>query len=547
MILKKPYAFLIKHFRIIHGFLLVLAAYLIYRSQIIATAFDKYINSKQKITSIINDIDSIVVIPMYIMILLIIIFISIVIFLLRYKKKPIIVYISAIIIYLLILVSYIYASSFLESLRFSTPDLRLVNILRDVYHVSVLIQIPIIALFFIRMVGFDIRKFDFKKDLLDLGIDEKDNEEYEVNIEFDKDTIHSFFKKNLRMFKYFYKENGLIFRLIGIVIIIIIFSFVLKLFSSKEYIYKEGQAFETNFYKAKVVETYKTYDDVSGNKISSSNFYITVKINYTNKTNSSYALSTSNLMLDYGEGVSMPMSGYNNKFTDFGVTYNGQILNQYETRDFIFIFEVPKEYYDSDFIIKYLYDIKYKNNSKETEYKYNKVKIKPKEFNDKKESIVTKSLGDELSFKESLLGDTTIKIYDIKMNDTFFYNVTKCKNSVCDTRLNTITAKQATQFDLTLMRIHFDIKYDEETLSKYYNNSKFIEQHGSIRFEINGKEYNNRLALTDVTPITTKDYVFIELRDKVKDADKIYLDFTIRDKIFTYIIKDNTKEAVQPE
>ena len=153
MILKKPYAFLIKHFRIIHGFLLALAAYLIYRSQNIASTFDKYINSKQKLTSIINDIDSIVIVPMYIMVFLIIAIISIVIFLLRYKKKPIIVYISAIIIYLLVLVSYFYASSFFESLRLNVPDLRFINILKDIYHVSVLIQIPMLALFFIRKLS----------------------------------------------------------------------------------------------------------------------------------------------------------------------------------------------------------------------------------------------------------------------------------------------------------------------------------------------------------------------------------------------------------
>ena len=154
--------------------------------------------------------------------------------------------------------------------------------------------------------------------------------------------------------------------------------------------------------------------------------------------------------------------------------------------------------------------------------------------------IATKSLGEDLSFDGSLFGNTNIKIHDIKMSDTFYYNVTKCKNMVCNTKLNSITSRQVTQFDLTLMRIHFDLNFDE-SLGEYYENSKFIEQFGSIRFEINGKEFNNRLTLVDVTPITTKDYVFIELRDKVKNADKIYLDFTIRDKVYTYVIRDNVK------
>ncbi len=547
MILKKPYAFLIKHFRIIHAFLLVFASYLIYRSQNIASSFDRYINNKQRITSIINDLDGIVNVMMYIIIALTIIIISAVIYLLKYKKKPIIFYISTIGIYIIVLISYIYASTFFESLRFETPDLRIVNILKDVYHVIVLVQIPIIVLFFIRMVGFDVRKFDFKKDLLDLGVDEKDNEEYEVSFELDRDTIQSFVKKSIRMSKYFYKENGLIFRIIEIVLAVLILTFVIGIISSREVIYKEGQTFETNYYNAKVVETYKTYNDSSGNKISNSFFYVIAKIKYNNITSNAYTINTNNIMLSYGEESVKPTSEFNNKITEFGVNYNGQVLNPYETREFVFVFEVPKEYYESNLLIKYLYNIKFKKNSSESEYEYRKIKVVPKKIDNNKETISTKSLGEELSFNGSLLGDTTIKINDIKMNDTFFYNVTKCIGKTCDSKLNTITSRQTTQFDLTLMRINFNLKFDRDKLSEYYNNSKFIEQYGSIRFEIDGKEYNNRLSLVDVTPIKTNDYVFIEIRDKVKNADKIYMDFTIRDKVFTYILKDNKKEETKAE
>ena len=115
----------------------------------------------------------------------------------------------------------------------------------------------------------------------------------------------------------------------------------------------------------------------------------------------------------------------------------------------------------------------------------------------------------------------------------------KCSNSVCDTRRNTITATASENIDLTLMRIHYNIDYDYDTLGSRYTNDSFISKFGTIRFEINGKEYNNRVVLRDVTPFKTNDYSFIEVRDKLKRADKIYLDFTIRDKVYTYVIKDN--------
>ena len=69
-----------------------------------------------------------------------------------------------------------------------------------------------------------------------------------------------------------------------------------------------------------------------------------------------------------------------------------------------------------------------------------------------------------------------------------------------------------------------------------------ISKYGSIRFTINGKEYNNRVELTNVTPFPTGKYVFIEVREKLKKAEKIYLDLTIRGKVYTIVIKDSEKE-----
>ena len=40
---------------------------------------------------------------------------------------------------------------------------------------------------------------------------------------------------------------------------------------------------------------------------------------------------------------------------------------------------------------------------------------------------------------------------------------------------------------------------------------------------------------------------FVQIRDKLRKADKIYLDFNIRDKKYTYIIFDKTKEESKEE
>ena len=65
-----------------------------------------------------------------------------------------------------------------------------------------------------------------------------------------------------------------------------------------------------------------------------------------------------------------------------------------------------------------------------------------------------------------------------------------------------------------------------------------MSRYGSIRFVINGKEYEHKLNLKDITPYPTDGYVFLEVRERLNKAEKIYLDFTIRDKKYTYILLD---------
>ena len=51
--------------------------------------------------------------------------------------------------------------------------------------------------------------------------------------------------------------------------------------------------------------------------------------------------------------------------------------------------------------------------------------------------------------------------------------------------------------------------------------------------------------MKDVTPYPTENYAYLEVREKIVDAEEIYLDFTIRDKKYTYIIKEQKKEETK--
>ena len=538
MILRRPYAFLVRHLRIIHAILLCCSAFLLYKTFGVTSFFGSYIKTSGSV-DVSNAANTYVTSWMYISAILIIIFSGVIIYLLNHKKKSILIYLISTIFYLVLLIGFFLLSSFLYDLQFSNADIRLINIIRDAFRFSIVIQIVAIGFFFIRTIGFDLKHFDFKKDVLDLGIDQKDNEEYEFEFRFDKEKAKADINKRVRYFKYFYKENKYIFVFIFCVILIVIFSFFVKILIGREKVYKEGEYFSDDYFNMKIVDCYKTMEESNGNKLSSKKFYIITKVYFQNKTSYEQILKTSWFKLSYGDyDLIEPITRENSKFTEFGVNYYSQTLKPNEERTLNFIYEVPLEYYNDSFTFRYLYDIEYVKN--EVQYKYKKIKLSPKEFSEEKENVLTSSLGNEMSFEGSLLGDTKIKIDDIELGDTLYYNLVKCSNSNCEKRRKSLTATTSGNFDLTLMKIHYNIDYDYNALGSKYYNDHFISKFGSFRFEINGKEYNNRLELRDVTPYKTDNYAFVEVRDKLKDADKIYLDFTIRDKVYTYILKDNT-------
>lgn len=541
MILRRPYAFLVKHFRAIHAILLLGAVFLVLKTRHIVSFLSTYIKSGVSSEEALNAASNYTSFTVILVSLSLAIISGIIIYLLKYKNKSIKMYLFTLIYYLLLTGLLIWLSSFLANLGYSNSGIRFISILRDIIRFSIILNGVVIVLCFIRAIGLDLKRFDFKRDLLDLGVDTKDNEEYEFELKIDKDKIKSKINKGFRYTKYFYKENKLMFIVLGCLLIFLIAFPFLKMIISYEKVYRENQYFETNNLKIRVLKSYKTDTNNFGNEIDSRNFYVITKVEIQNKQGYEYTVGDNDIRLSFGDyELITPSKKANSKFKEFGVNYFSQIIKPYETRIFNFIYEVPNEFYYDDFTLRFLQGISFEND--ELKHTYKKVRLSPYTFKNKEETVSVKKLGEKMTFDESMLGKTSIIIEDIDLNDSFGYNIIKCNKDGCINRKRFVNATIAENFDLTLMRIKYKLEYDYDVLDKKYNNDTFITSFGSIRFEVNGKEYNNRLELSDVTPFYTGDYSIIQVRDKLKKADKIYLDFYIRDKKYTYIIKDNTKE-----
>lgn len=547
MILRKPYAFLVKHFRLIHVVLLLLMAYVAYS---LYNVFDFY-NGYIAMSLTTNDyayIASHFLGFFSVMAILLTNFISgVMLYLLKHKHKPIVLYGALIAIYSLTFGLMLFSVVFVGNFQFSPPTPVTIRIVRDIVGITFVAQILFIGIVFVRAIGFDVKKFDFKKDVQDLGITDEDNEEFEFEINLDTQDIITKIKKRIRYFMYYYRENIVVFYAVYAVIIIIAISSIVSFFTSLEHTYKQGEQYQVGSVVYKVTKSYRTLNNSKGNRINDKYFYVVVKFRVKNVSDRGATLNTKNMKLFYDNVYSTtPNNKVYNNFKEYGTQYYNQVINPGEERDFIIIFEAPIEYYSRRLKLKTLYNAYYDKEGA-VQYSYRTVRLDAELDEEKIVTMETKHLGEEMSFQGSILGDTTITIKDFKLSDTFYYNITNCTEESCRSAKADISASTKQNVSLTVMRLNYDLKFDTAATGANYNVNDFIARFGRIRYVINGikdnQSMNHNLVLKDLTPLYTNKISFIEVKNILNRADIIYLDFRIRDKIYTYVLKDELRDS----
>ena len=192
----------------------------------------------------------------------------------KYKKKPKLFYTITIVVSLLSLLLFIHLTNNIRVLETTVLPAKEIRLLRDIsrvnYWMLLIITIPVL----IRGLGFDIKKFNFNKDLQDLKLEAEDNEEVEVTTNISSDKILNTGRKQVRELKYYYTEYKLFINIIlGIIAIILILAFPFNKFVIHGTI-GEKQTLVTDNFNLKVEESYIS----TRNRISRDNSYVIAKI-----------------------------------------------------------------------------------------------------------------------------------------------------------------------------------------------------------------------------------------------------------------------------
>lgn len=519
MILRKPYAFLIKNFKRIHFILAILIGILIYKTNIVFSFYKNYINFQATST----EGETYLTFFMYILALLIIVINVIIYYLMREKKKPKVMYLISIISYIAIFVGFIYLQMNLHTLSVEgVMDAKSIRMARDIAKISTYVQYILIIPIIIRALGFDVKRFDFAKDIQELDIELSDNEEVELLVGVDTEAIKSKIHKKMRGFKYYYQENRIFILAIGALIAIVIFIIIIVGIRINR-VYNEGQTFENFHFKMKIEDSYisaKSSDGTVADKNNKS--YVVLKLNvisnHINKT-----LDTNDFILVVGNKNYAPTKKAYNYFTDIGIGYKAQTIGTTEAKTYILVYDVNNNYLNKKMILRY--ELKYTENGMTNQ----KVNIKPTNL-DKAKLIGTYNLNDEVTFNNNIISSGKFKINKYALDDSINYNY---KEEIDGKEYDRNLIIKGSDYSSIL---NIDIT---SSLNNDISNSTLIGNYTEIKYLLDGKEYTS--SKKDKTPEFCTNGLFLEVDKQMKDATDIYLDINIRGNEYKYYLKKATK------
>lgn len=529
MILRKPYAFFIKHFRFIHIILAILVYYSIYCSNRLLSFFNEY--STSLIDVIGQDLSSTLITPFFKLVPILIIVILIIILVVMFiKKKPMIFYAINVVVYIYLFVIVQVADSTLSSMSVSIVNTRFILLVRDLIMASFIIQTISGIFLTIRATGFDVRKFNFKEDLKELDINEEDREEFEVEFKLNKNEIVRTFRRTKRFAKYIYKENKFLSNLCISGVLVVVCVIITIIFINREKVIEQNVFFNESNFNINVTDSYLVNTDYRGNVITN-DYYLLLRLKIKNNSSkkTSIDIATTKLLID--NYVYTPVEENVSKLFDFGTIYRGEEIGA-EYENIVLVYRIPKQLINK----KILFSFVDKNSFENGAYSSTKVNIKYKNLIGISSNQIT-NITNEVQFLDSILPDYKVNInaFDIQKQYKLSYNF--CISNECVTSYEYLKANLNTNYDKALLKIKGTLQ-KETNISGINDLYDFIEKFGRIRYIINGKVKNCLISGEVISKkLKENDTYYIEVDEEIIKADKISLVFTIRNRNYEYVLK----------
>lgn len=520
MVFKKPYAFFVKYFKVINLILAVVFSLIMYKMYLLNGVLNDIYDAT--LTNYSSLQATYLGFSMYLLMFIELALLLIVIILLKRKDKPLRDYLLGVGYLVLIFIFFLSVSNLflrLESVIIEPASLKVYSDL------SLLIMLPLIYLIFRYLmitIGFDIKKFNFTKDIIELKSEEDDNEEVELMFTKDSYKYKRGIRRYFREMKYYASENRLfIYIILGVFVVGLLSTFVgINIFNSSKV--NINETFVAGTFSYRVSDVYETQYDMHNSYVKKGYKFVIANVNVRNNSGINSAIDFNRIRLFYDDEYVYANNYYNGYFTDLGNPYNNNSLLSGENVDYIFIFRVPNSYKSNKYTIKF-YD---KNVFEEEELNadYKVIKVKSKNL-DKKINTINLKLNDKANFENKSYGNSNITIKSFEKNSSYKYkenNLTKI-----------ITPKNSNSL---LLIVEYDLVIDKN--SEMFNNLKkdkeFFNNFVKITYELNGKE--KVINGNDIINVGIDKKIFINVPYNFQNAQNIKFIIKFRDSEYIYTL-----------
>ncbi len=521
MVIRKPYAFLIKYFKIIHIVIFITLIFLLFKLRAIYIFFKNYLLNGTYLY-VNNMAGKYIGIPLILTIVVLIGIFLLIFLLMKQKKKPIIYYISALVYTSICFIACLFLFSVFSSLEYSSLSNRALALIRDLTMVLYYADFFFLAISFIRGFGFDIKRFNFDKDLEQLDITEKDREEIELESPIDYDKVVNFARRKKRNISYYFKENSYVLIVLLIIISLGLSSYLIidKLIVNK--VYREQQIVTIDKLDFKIIDSYVSNKNINGNVINKNKKFIIIPFEVTNNYDKYVQILTENTRIRINKNYYYPK--VNTAFNDLGVVYKSQNIPKGSTKKYLFLFEIDNNEKTNTVYLE-LYAGK-KQEDNQIVFTYKTIKLKPTKF--KKQDLGKYKINDVVTIDNSYLEKAKLSISKISIVDNETYQYTKCGNDSEGTCLE-YNASVVASIGKTLLRIEYS-----------FDNPTDIFAYASLEYQLNNKKYT--LTNNYIKNVTPNNYpnkvVFLEIDNNIKNATNLVLKFNIRNTEFKYEISE---------
>ena len=534
MILKKPYGFLIKRFRVIHIILTLLTVYIAFSSRNIISFFRRYVSSGYSVTVVDDMASQYINWSIYLTIILVIISLIAIFVLLRTKKKPNKLYLAAIIYYAVLFVGIFVAAYLINDLSNGLWSTAAARTYRDIAQLIYYPQFFFIIVLGLRALGFNVKQFDFKNDIKELEITDEDSEEVELNINFQTYKAERFIRRFVREFYYYYLENKIIFNVIFIIVVAITLFLAFKSYEKIKYTYDEGESFSYNGFRINIQDSMLTNVNLAGEEIVEGRYYLVLKMEITNNNINNADLDYSNLKIYIGNDYINPSLDIGNHFLDYGDPFMGETIEAGETATYIIPYILTEDQVHNSYRLTIYTGPAQK--SKSFMATTINVNLRPTRAMDV-DVVRNAKLNEQVTFSSTYLDNASLTITNAEIARRYEYQYESCYRENCRTYTGLVLANNKAQTSQTLLIMDYDFAMDEE--SDAYDNIKNINTftNAFITLEYVFAENTYHTDVINVTPSRINDKLILQVTNTIENSDEVNLLITIRNRCYKIRIK----------